>query len=52
MLDMSGSANMSGCAGVMSRKVEKPAKPAPSTAMASIAAAGTSLERATPTRSE
>ena len=38
-------ARRSGCAGVMSSQVAKPAKPAPSFGMASIAAAGTSLAR-------
>ena len=47
----SGIASMSGSAGVMSSQVANPAKPAPSSCMAPIAPAGTSLARSTPKRS-
>jgi hypothetical protein len=43
--------NMSASAGVMSSQVAKPAKPAPSFAIRSMAAAGTSFARNTPRRS-
>jgi hypothetical protein len=42
---------MSASAGVMSSQVAKPAKPAPSAAMRSMLAAGTSFARCTPRRS-
>ena len=38
-------ANRSGCAGVKSSQVAKPAKPAPSFCISEIAAAGTSFAR-------
>src|SRR5690349_7426899 len=47
----SGMPNMSGCAGVISSQVAKPAKPAPSFCISEIAAAGTSLARCPPNRS-
>ena len=47
----SGTASMSGCAGVRSSQVAKPAKPAPSFCMSDIACAGTSLARWPPNRS-
>ena len=47
----SGTASMSGCAGVMSSQVAKPAKPAPSSCISAMACAGTSLARCPPKRS-
>ena len=47
----SGIANMSGWAGVISSHVANPAKPAPSFCIVLMAAAGTSLARATPNKS-
>src|SRR4029079_7968164 len=46
-----GMARMSLSAGVMSRQVAKPAKPAPALAIVSIAVAGTILARTVPNRS-
>ena len=50
---VSGSAitSMSGCAGVMSSQVAKPAKPAPDFEIMSMAVAGTILARMVPNRS-
>src|SRR5258708_3155214 len=50
-LSGSGIARISGSAGVMSNQVAKPAKPAPDLATASIAVAGTILDRIVPNRS-
>jgi hypothetical protein len=47
----SGITSMSGCAGVRSSHVAKPAKPAPDFATASMALAGTILARMVPNRS-
>ena len=47
----SGTANISGCAGVMSSQVAKPAKPAPSSCMSAIACVGTSFARCPPNKS-
>ena len=47
----SGTANISGWAGVRSNHVAKPAKPAPSSCMPAIARAGTNLARCPPNRS-
>ena len=47
----SGTASMSGWAGVISSHVAKPAKPAPSSCISAIACAGTSFARCPPNRS-
>ena len=41
----SGTASISGCAGVKSNHVAKPAKPAPSSCISAIARAGTNFAR-------